>query len=593
MTVTFLGKLLTTHWLLLFLLLTGCLSRTQYPAEILQPSATFTPFQPIPRTLENETPQPAQNTSPEPVEVLPVPEITQPAPSPTINPNASPAPQPGLRLWLPPYIPAGLRESLLLPPPVALSDNPEDSELRLVTGAADNTVQWLFALASPFPTLVDEVSFNHIQQAWWGEPSGHFSGQPLLVDENTSALFSELWGQRDPDNVHVLPAGELLEYAWNNQPAWALLPFEALEPRWKVIEVDGQSPLWKNFDPARYPLLVDFSLQSDQFGQDYLIEASRALGLPASNRQPEKLTTLILTGVTAMVRCTARTMDRSGITYPADIIRDVLVEADITHISNEIPFTPDCPQQSCLQEGLVFCSLPAYIELMENIGTDIVELTGDHFADWGPEAMLYTLQLYREREWSYYGGGENIDEARQPLLIEHNGNRLAFLGCNAKALQGYATAAENVPGAVRCEWGYLQEEISRLRREGYLPVVTYQHEEYYRYSAAPNLENDFRRAAEAGALIVSGSQAHQPHGMEFYSGAFLHYGLGNLFFDQFGYCPGDACDDAFIDRHVFYNGKYIGLELLPIKFVDYARSRWMTEEEKNRFLEIIFSASGW
>ena len=50
---------------------------------------------------------------------------------------------------------------------------------------------------------------------------------------------------------------------------------------------------------------------------------------------------------------------------------------------------------------------------------------------------------------------------------------------------------------------------------------------------------------------------------------------------------------AFIDRHVFYAGRYIGVELLPIVFVDYARPRPMTTDEANELLEAVFSASGW
>jgi poly-gamma-glutamate synthesis protein (capsule biosynthesis protein) len=97
--------------------------------------------------------------------------------------------------------------------------------------------------------------------------------------------------------------------------------------------------------------------------------------------------------------------------------------------------------------------------------------------------------------------------------------------------------------------------------------------------------------AEAGAVIVSGSQAHQPQGMEFLNGAFIHYGLGTLFFDQYGLCP--ACEQGLIDRHVFYDGRYISTELLPIQFIDYARSRPMTFEEANSLLQALFFASGW
>jgi poly-gamma-glutamate synthesis protein (capsule biosynthesis protein) len=79
--------------------------------------------------------------------------------------------------------------------------------------------------------------------------------------------------------------------------------------------------------------------------------------------------------------------------------------------------------------------------------------------------------------------------------------------------------------------------------------------------------------------------------MEFVNNSFIHYGLGNLFFDQFGLC--DACSQGLIDQHIFYNGRYISTELLPIQFVDFARSRPMTTEEADALFEVLFSASGW
>jgi poly-gamma-glutamate synthesis protein (capsule biosynthesis protein) len=299
-----------------------------------------------------------------------------------------------------------------------------------------------------------------------------------------------------------------------------------------------------------------------------------------------------MSGVTALVRATAFTMERNGITYPAQDIGSILEDADLAHISNEIPFTADCPAPNPTQEGLRFCSKPDYIALMEAVGTDIVELTGDHFADWGPEAMNFTLDLYRKEGWIYYGGGYDRQDARQARLVEHNGNRLAFIGCNAKG-GGYATASDSQPGAVACDYDWMHREIARLREEGDLVITTFQHFEYYTYAAQPDQVRDFGGMAEAGAVIVSGSQAHQPQGMAFDGRAFIHYGLGNLFFDQWQYCGGNACDDGFIDRHVFYAGRYIGTELVTIRFVDYARPRLMTADERAQLLEKVFSASGW
>ena len=326
-------------------------------------------------------------------------------------------------------------------------------------------------------------------------------------------------------------------------------------------------------------------------GPEHLVQKILGSGLILrSNRDEHKLTTVILTGVTALVRGTASMMEVKGLTYPAIDIRDWLREADITHISNEIPFTPKCPPPYPRENNLVFCSAPKYIELLRDVGTDVVELTGDHFQDWGPEAMLFTIDLYRQEGWQFYGGGVNLEEARKPLLIEHNGNKIAFLGCNAKG-PGYAGARENQPGAALCDFAWMRQEIKKLRDEGYLPVVTFQHLEYYSYTAHPILQKDFRAMTEAGAVIVSGSQAHQPHAFEFVNQSLLHYGLGNLFFDQV--FEGIPTRQAFIDRHVFYNGRYIGTELLTIYFVDLARPRPMTVEERQDLLQTVFTASGW
>jgi hypothetical protein len=499
--------------------------------------------------------------------------------------------------WVAPYLPAELRESIRLPAGFEPVDAPEQSVARLEVGDQNTVSRWIFALVAPFPTTVDDVASEDLRGTWKGESRGPFSGEPLLVDENTYQTLAAWWGEPAGGAVRQLPSTDLLGEAWSRKNAWAIVPFEALVPQWKVLQVDGRSPVRKEFDPGGYALSVPVSLQGDPDRVTVLLGSlgdggGTAFDLLQTNRDPAQLTVVAMTGVTALVRATAFTMHRNGITYPAQDVGPLLREADFTHISNEIPFTPDCPPPNPTQEGLRFCSKPEYIALLEEIGTDIVELTGDHFGDWGPEAMTYTLNMYEERGWPYYGGGHNREDARKALLVEHNGNRLAFIGCNAKG-GGYATAGDAQPGAVACDFDWMHAEIARLASQGYQVIATFQHFEYYTYAAQPDQIADFRGMAEAGAVVVSGSQAHQPQGMEFHSGAFIHYGLGNLFFDQYNFCTGNACNDGFINRHVFYGGRYLQTELIPIQFVDYARPRLMTTEEKEMLLDKVFSASGW
>ena len=185
-----------------------------------------------------------------------------------------------------------------------------------------------------------------------------------------------------PKAVEVIEAASLAQISWANRPSLVLLPFEELTPEMKVLLVDGVSPVRNEFSPEIYGLAVPISALG--FNPNIFQEIS-------SNRDPDKFTSVVLTGVTALVRATAWTMELEGINYPArDIISD-LVGADILHISNEVPFVRGCPYPDPGQKGLRFCSDSRYIELMETIGTDVVELTGDHFGDHGPEAMLYTL----------------------------------------------------------------------------------------------------------------------------------------------------------------------------------------------------------
>jgi poly-gamma-glutamate synthesis protein (capsule biosynthesis protein) len=556
--------------------------------EVLSPTATF--FLPGSHDAQSQisTAAPeAQPTVPESIDSAPETATGAQIHLPYVSQTA-------LTLWINPALPAALRQSLALPPEIGTTQVADQAPLRLEVGDSLPLTRWVYALVTPFPTLVDAVSSGDLRNAWNGQGGGPFAGHPLLLDESTYTVFSALWGMPAQRAVQVLPAGSLLGTAWDSGKAWALLPFEDLEPRWKVLEVDGQSPLRKEFDLSVYPLAVPVSLVGDPLRVQEAVtlygNGSAAPLLPPSNRDPGKLTVLAMTGVTALVRATAYTMEQRGVLYPGKDIGDWLRQADITHISNEVPFAQNCPYPNPVQEGVRFCSADKYIQLLEDMGTDVVELTGDHFQDWGQEAMYHTLEMYRERSWGYYGGGEDLQDGRKALLVEHNGNRLAFIGCNGKG-GSFAQAGANRPGAVTCDFPWMEAEIARLRSEGYLPVATFQHFEYYTYPAQPNQVRDFRALARAGAVVVSGSQAHQPQAMEFLDQALIHYGLGNLFFDQ--YDVSAATRQGFIDRHVFYDGRYIGTELLTIQFVDYARPRPMTPDEREDVLKRVFNASGW
>ena len=366
--------------------------------------------------------------------------------------------------------------------------------------------------------------------------------------------------------------------AWADQTLWAIIPFEQLEPRWKVLRVDGISPMDDDFDAGAYGLTVTSGQQSAADGQATI----------ERNRDEEKMTSVVMSGTTAMVRVMAFQMEEKGINYPGEKLQDWLHTADIVHVSNEVPMFTGCPPAVPLREEQRFCSAPAYIALFELLGVDVVELTGNHILDWGVEAFVETLGLYDEHGLPYYGGGVNAEMAQQPYFVEDHGNRLAFIGCNAAGPEN-VLATDEQPGAAPCDIEWLSETVRQLRAEGVLPIVTFQHFELEDYQPVSKQRVDMLRIANEGAVIVSGSQAHYPQAMTFVGDTFVHYGLGNFLFDQMY----EGNRRGFLDRHIFYDGKYISTELMTIILEDGAQPRPMNTAERQALLEAVFEKSNW
>lgn len=505
----------------------------------------------------------------------------------TLAPTATATPEP-IYLRVDPDLPAAFQQSLDLKGTDFQRISSGKTSAVLDYGRGNPISTWIYALAAPFPTVTNTIPAKTFLGFWQRAEAAPFTR--LILDAETLKALQSRLGAPVGD-VEVLDADRLLLAAWTTENTWAVIPFEQIQPRWKIIALDGQSPLHKDFAQSLYPLAVTISLTASQGFQSKALTERLQPFLAQSNRDPDKLVTVILTGVTAMVRGTASEMEEKGITRGADVIGPVTREADILHISNEVPFAVDCKDPVPKLSGkLSFCSKDSYLELLEAVGTDVVELTGDHFQDWGEAALEHTLELYRQNGLPYYGGGLNIEEARQPVKLEIKGTKIAFLGCNAKPTI-YSNATAEKGGNFRCDWDYMTAEVKSLRAEGYLPIVTFQHLEFYQWTAQSQLVADFHKMADAGAVIVSGSQSHQPHGMEITDTAVLHYGLGNLFFDQYGLAL--YTNYGFLDRHVFYDGKYLGVEPLPIQFKDYSQPVWPEEATRSWLMEIFFQVSEW
>lgn len=512
----------------------------------------------------------------------------QPAAAPANAADAAPSAEGGLPTGATPD-PATAVAVRDLPPGVAAALGARSVA---VSAEADLLVQpvdgapvgvWVYAPVGPFATLEDGVSTAELRARWSAD------GPPLLVDEAGLAAFTRLWGA--PGSAVVETAADAIpQQLWQRAGgAWALVPFEALRPDLKVLTVDGQTPLRGDLNTATYPLAVPLGL-TDRSGAPAAWPASAVTAATAeslTNWRPDHMARVAMTGVTALVRATAFAMEQNGILYPGEEVRGVLRAADLAHISNEVAFVADCPYPNPVG-GTTFCSADRYFDLLLDLGIDVVELTGNHVNDYGPDNLARSIDRYAEAGMNWFGGGRDAADAQTAALYEINGNRIAFVGCNPFG-PPYAWATATQAGSRPCD-DLLYAQIAKLRAAGTVVIATLQYNEYYQYPAPPDQQAAFRALAEAGAAFVSGSQGHHAQGFGFHNGALIHYGLGNLFFDQMDWL---GTRQTFVDQLTIYDGRLVGVELWTGLIENYARPRLMTPQERRDLLETVFANSDW
>ncbi len=448
--------------------------------------------------------------------------------------------------------------------------------------------QRIFAVGAAFPTVTDNVRGEDLRAIWQGNASSSGDFSRLFVSDDTKKVFTEIWGEPSDLTVVVYPKEDLVAEVWKVTDVLVIVPFEEVKPTLKVLHVDGISVFDRPMDAAQYALTVTYTLSgSDAAFQNQQAEITQLLStIPATNRDESKMTVVVMSGTTALARVTLKKIELNGYDYPIELVKDWFLSADLRHVSNEVAFDEDCAYTDAFT--MQFCSKPDQIKVLENLGINVIESTGNHLVDYGYNEFVNTLQMYEDRGWLNFGGGLNAELARQPVTTEINGNRIAFIGCNPEDVGPLTVfATDTRAGASKCDYEWFNQQITELKSQGYVVIATFQANEIDQPMFEGRYRTPFKEAALAGADIVQGSQAHVPMGFEFVGDSLIHYGLGNFLFDQME--PSNIRE--FVDRHIIYDGKYIGTELLTATLTDWSRPVPMNESERNSFLTELFSAS--
>jgi hypothetical protein len=101
-------------------------------------------------------------------------------PLPTVTPSVTPVAVP--EVWFDPSIPELLRQKIQFNVQTKLAASSESAHLRIGAIYVERgSVDWVYAVVAPFPTVTDGITRDDLRRVWRGERLDLFGGNPLLV----------------------------------------------------------------------------------------------------------------------------------------------------------------------------------------------------------------------------------------------------------------------------------------------------------------------------------------------------------------------------------------------------------------------------
>lgn len=231
--------------------------------------------------------------------------------------------------------------------------------------------------------------------------------------------------------------------------------------------------------------------------------------------------------------------------------RRTLQAADVVVGHVEVPFTlnrhgtPNIPLEA---------RDPAKLQALAHAGIHVASLSANHLYDEGDAGVRDTIDGLCTQGIVPFGAGKNLDEARQPAILERNGVRFGFLSYNLvgpkhawagprKAggayvyiLSSYELDHATPGGAPNVFTGAEAEtlltmtvDIQSLRQQCDVLCVSMHKGTVHTPALVMAYERQVAHAAiDAGADVIIGHHAHLLRGIEVYKGKPIYHGLGNF-----------------------------------------------------------------
>ena len=213
---------------------------------------------------------------------------------------------------------------------------------------------------------------------------------------------------------------------------------------------------------------------------------------------------------------------------------EIMQGSDIFMINNEFPYTDRGTPLA--NKTFTFRADPANVQILKDMGVDIVSLANNHASDYGEISLLDTLDTLEGAGIPYVGAGRDLEEASKVVFYQKGDMKIGVV--SATEVERMASpdtkgATENTPGTFRCfQNDALEEVIREAKKEcDFLIVVVH-------WGTESTDELDWSQPGQAadftaaGADVVIGAHPHVLQEIAYVNDVPVFYSLGNYWFNS-------------------------------------------------------------
>lgn len=214
---------------------------------------------------------------------------------------------------------------------------------------------------------------------------------------------------------------------------------------------------------------------------------------------------------------------------------DIMTElnsADVLMINNE--YVLSTKGQPLEGKAYLFRGDPSRVQVLTAMGADIASLANNHAYDYGPEALVETMEVLETAGIPYVGAGRDLEEAMQPVYFVMNEKVIAFVSATQieRSTNYTKEATEDRAGVLKTlnPDKFLQVIAQAEEKSDYVIAFVHWGTENTNYYAADqvSLAEQF---VEAGADVIIGGHTHCLQGMDYVEDVPVIYSLGNFWFN--------------------------------------------------------------